>query len=236
MRKRLTKEIKAKIISLYGDKCINCGSSEEIEFHHVVPLEIGGNDTPENIVPLCYSCHKAVTNHELVLATTGRKHTAGGRKRKIPKNYKDILRQYIDCRFGKAECIKRLGLSSRNGLTDNPWYTEFLRENGIESVRNNIDILSSKRPMIEDGQRVGRKVYVDGRREEVFWHGAPLVVDSVRQIEFVFSDSETPVGASEYKVTTKTKNEKKARVSRKSGVDKGWWHEYKRSLHNYQEV
>ena len=41
--------------------CINCGISqsiEEMEFHHVIPLSIGGNDVASNIVCLCSKCHK----------------------------------------------------------------------------------------------------------------------------------------------------------------------------------
>ena len=39
------------------DKCINCGRTDNLSYHHVVPLSKGGNDIPSNIVPLCPECH-----------------------------------------------------------------------------------------------------------------------------------------------------------------------------------
>ena len=108
----INKSRKMRLISLRGDRCINCGSPDEVEWHHVVPLEIGGNDVDTNLVPLCYSCHKAVTHHELVLKTSGRVHGNGGRKRTVPNNFKDILHDYLYGRISKTECTKRLGLKN----------------------------------------------------------------------------------------------------------------------------
>lgn len=171
-RRKLTAEMKQRILGTYGNKCINCGSCEEIEFHHVVPLEIGGNDVWQNIVPLCYSCHKAVTHHQLVLATTGRQHKSGGRKRIIPGNYKDILWRYIRCEIGKQECKDLLGISKSNNLSDNTWYREFLNENGIKKIRNNIDIKVGQGRALHVGDMIGFIVYDDGRMDTMFWRVA----------------------------------------------------------------
>ena len=57
-RLALSKEKKTKI----GSKCVNCGSTEDLEYHHVVPLAIGGNDVDSNIVCLCGYCHKMLHN------------------------------------------------------------------------------------------------------------------------------------------------------------------------------
>ena len=40
-----------------GNKCVNCGSTENIEYHHIVPLKNGGTNNLSNIVPLCETCH-----------------------------------------------------------------------------------------------------------------------------------------------------------------------------------
>lgn len=45
---------------IYGNICINCHSSNDIEWHHVVPLSLGGKDIDTNIVPLCENCHRLV--------------------------------------------------------------------------------------------------------------------------------------------------------------------------------
>lgn len=39
--------------------CQNCGTKEDIEIHHIVPLANGGRDVPSNVVTLCTECHKA---------------------------------------------------------------------------------------------------------------------------------------------------------------------------------
>jgi Restriction endonuclease len=44
---------------LKGTKCCNCGDEcgDNIIFHHIIPISIGGNDIESNIVPLCTLCH-----------------------------------------------------------------------------------------------------------------------------------------------------------------------------------
>ena len=42
-----------------GEKveCENCGSSSELEWHHVIPWSEGGDDSEENLQVLCKDCH-----------------------------------------------------------------------------------------------------------------------------------------------------------------------------------
>ena len=48
-----------KIQNVVGNICCNCGETDHIEYHHIVPLALGGNDIESNIVPLCHVCHMA---------------------------------------------------------------------------------------------------------------------------------------------------------------------------------
>lgn len=41
-------------------KCINCGTTKNLELHHVVPLALGGNDIESNKVFLCSICHAKI--------------------------------------------------------------------------------------------------------------------------------------------------------------------------------
>lgn len=170
-RKSITKARRMQLIALHGDRCINCGSPDEIEWHHVVPLEIGGNDVDTNLVPLCYSCHKAVTNHTLLIATSGRVHKASGRKRIVPDNYKEILHDYLYGKISKTECTIRLGLSPKNKgwMSDSPWMNEYLTELGIKTFRNNIELKANKGSLVI-GSNVGYIKYMDGTTEDIFYN------------------------------------------------------------------
>lgn len=41
-------------------KCANCGSVENIEIHHIVPLIVGGTNKRSNLVALCQDCHAKI--------------------------------------------------------------------------------------------------------------------------------------------------------------------------------
>lgn len=42
-----------------GGKCKNCGSQEELEFDHIIPVSKGGNNTENNIEILCKKCNRS---------------------------------------------------------------------------------------------------------------------------------------------------------------------------------
>ena len=172
-RKKITKEVKEEVLRKCDYRCINCGSTDDLEIHHVIPLEIGGNDIPSNMVVLCYDCHKAVTNFQLLLMTAGRPHKSGGRKRMVV-DCDDTLDRYFRCVIGKKECQELLGISPKNHLTDNVWYKEYLEKHNIKRFRNNIDIRTATGG-IKYGDCVGYVVYQDGRKEEFFWKSEEIV-------------------------------------------------------------
>lgn len=43
--------------------CAKCGSSENIEIHHMIPLFLGGDTSEFNCIALCRKCHREVTNY-----------------------------------------------------------------------------------------------------------------------------------------------------------------------------
>jgi 5-methylcytosine-specific restriction endonuclease McrA len=55
------------IKGLYGNSCLSCGKTESeitLTMDHVIPLSVGGNNSKENIQPLCGSCNsKKRTKH-----------------------------------------------------------------------------------------------------------------------------------------------------------------------------
>ena len=44
--------------------CVLCGSSESVEFHHMIPVALGGTAEPENMICLCKECHNAVSAYQ----------------------------------------------------------------------------------------------------------------------------------------------------------------------------
>lgn len=46
------------LCGLYGNRCLSCGQSHDLEIDHIVPLEKGGTNTSDNLQPLCAPCNK----------------------------------------------------------------------------------------------------------------------------------------------------------------------------------
>ena len=44
--------------------CHICGSTENLQLHHIIPLSNGGLNIPTNILTLCGECHGKVHNNE----------------------------------------------------------------------------------------------------------------------------------------------------------------------------
>lgn len=42
---------------IIGRQCANCGATDDLTYHHIIPLALGGSDQPSNMVCLCGACH-----------------------------------------------------------------------------------------------------------------------------------------------------------------------------------
>lgn len=123
--------------------CVNCGATDNIQFHHIVPLSNGGTNRETNIVPLCATCH--IKAHNGMVRPTNCK----GRPRNPPPNqYEEILQRYADGEIGKAEAGKLLGLTKKGTIhiTGYWWYKEWCARHGIEGViKNSVDLKTQKK-------------------------------------------------------------------------------------------
>jgi len=54
-----TQEEWVALASLCGEACVRCGSTEKIQKDHIVPIYQGGDDSIENLQPLCRTCNSA---------------------------------------------------------------------------------------------------------------------------------------------------------------------------------
>lgn len=43
-------------------KCAKCGSTEDLDVHHIIDLSRGGTNDPTNLVIVCKACHDAIHN------------------------------------------------------------------------------------------------------------------------------------------------------------------------------
>lgn len=178
--------------------CYGCGCDlEQPEWHHIVPVQVGGTDIPTNIVPLCHACHAAITHMQPV--TKYRKKDSAkitGRKAIYPENYKDILEDYTRCRISKSEAAERLGKKSVR-FNNERFLEEYIESAGIAYYRNNIDVYMSKHDYILVGHNVGHIEYTDGRTEELYWK------------------AEEPISG-ESSIPTKTEEEKRKHIHQKA--------------------
>lgn len=80
--------------------CAACGSEDDLQYHHLVPVSLGGENSPSNIIVLCAACHQkwhkqgGRTNHNYLVKDGIAKAKANGVKmgRKPRSDESDILR------------------------------------------------------------------------------------------------------------------------------------------------
>ena len=87
------------------DRCSMCGKlfipgvDDDREYHHIIPLDIGGNNLPENIVILCRNCHALVHSYPLEYP-----------KFIKPTRFFDNINDFVNWCFGYRDKIRRCSL------------------------------------------------------------------------------------------------------------------------------
>ena len=143
---------RVKLKEKLGCKCANCGSKNEIEYHHIVPLRIGGTNRLTNIVPLCTRCHDLVHGCKKVRNSAIVRHKCNGRPRKqLPDGYEKIVDDYIWGNIGRSEAEKLL-FGNKLKIYDSGRLKTWLKERGIKKIRNYYDLNRGKtnKPKPED--------------------------------------------------------------------------------------
>jgi len=49
--------VRKQVYELCGSRCLSCGTSENIEIDHVMPVSLGGSNDLDNLQPLCHRCN-----------------------------------------------------------------------------------------------------------------------------------------------------------------------------------
>lgn len=123
-----------------GSVCCNCGSTQNIHYHHIVPLSLGGTNKLTNIVPICEECHgKAHGGRKM---NCMHENSMDGRPKLAPPDgYEEIIDGYLFGKYGKSECQKLLGMKKGQKINDKSYFKEYLKENKIVEHKNMIDVL-----------------------------------------------------------------------------------------------
>lgn len=109
--------------------CANCGSTDRLEIHHIVPLQRGGKNVQGNVVRLCWRCHRAAHDRK------HQKESSSGRKRiQKPDNWNEIADQIVTNQVGVLETAAKLGIGHN---TMNRWLNEYTKENDINKCGKN---------------------------------------------------------------------------------------------------
>lgn len=58
-KKQISEFTHAIVLERDGYQCIECGSTERLEIHHVLPEKFGGPTEPNNLITICRECHSS---------------------------------------------------------------------------------------------------------------------------------------------------------------------------------
>lgn len=126
------------------NECVNCGSTIGIEYHHIVPLALGGTNRLTNIVPICHACHQAahkgrhINHYKPNAYYPGRPMTAS-----IEDSF-NALEMYAGGEIGRKECEEMINLSKSTKVYDCAAYRKFKEEYGIIRMKNTYDVNAKK--------------------------------------------------------------------------------------------
>lgn len=61
--RHIPQDVKVQVAARDGARCVRCGSTENIQFDHLIPFSRGGSSTdPNNIQLLCGRCNRLKSN------------------------------------------------------------------------------------------------------------------------------------------------------------------------------
>lgn len=61
-RLSISDELRAKVLARDGYACVDCGSVDDLELDHIMPVTKGGDNGEENLQVLCGSCNRKKSN------------------------------------------------------------------------------------------------------------------------------------------------------------------------------
>ena len=62
-KRYITAEVKRSVYERDAGMCTQCGAIDNLQFHHRLPLFLGGESTFDNLKLLCSECHRYTPDH-----------------------------------------------------------------------------------------------------------------------------------------------------------------------------
>lgn len=210
-RKFMTEELKKSL----GTTCVCCGSEEGIEYHHIVPLALGGTNTPTNIVPLCHSCHMAA--HYGRNLSEYKRLNGCNSGRHFKRSDEDAFEAFdllAEGKIGTAKCHEMLGAAKSVKIKDMPQYRKWREARGIRDTRSNYDVVAVISPKkLIAGAKVGYIVYEDGCKEDIVYQQS-----DINDTVYTFKNNyPKPMNLNDYRVWLEAEIARKNDLFRQAG-------------------
>lgn len=165
VQRNLDRNYRALIRNVKGTSCVNCGSTESIEYHHIVPLSLGGEDRIGNIVPLCRKCHMAA-HHGRRINNYINKDLPGRKPNVTDTEAFLALDLFSSGEIGAKKCKQMMRVSEKTHVPELVQYKKYLQAKGIIKIKNDVDILGVN-GSLTDGEMVGYVKYTNGEQLEL---------------------------------------------------------------------
>jgi len=62
-RERIPEDVRTFVWRRDGGRCVKCGSTENLEFDHIIPVSKGGSGSANNVQLLCAECNRKKSDH-----------------------------------------------------------------------------------------------------------------------------------------------------------------------------
>jgi hypothetical protein len=136
-------------VTILLDRCFECGTIGDVDFHHVVPKSKGGTQ----MIPLCLSCHSKVHGEHMLkirkLANDSRNRMIKEKKEKgIPHNLgrKEGYRETMDTFINKPKTKEIINLLSLNHTLREISKMIQCSTKTVQKVKNIVNQLSTPHP------------------------------------------------------------------------------------------
>lgn len=170
-RGSFTKKNSAALAEQHGDVCANCGTSVGIEWHHIVPLSLGGKNTISNYVPLCHACHCAAHHGRHISRYRSGVERSGRHPNVSNRAAFKALDMLAAGKIGIRGCKQLMKLSGRTEPRQTAQYKRWCAARGIVDVRNILDTrITNGNAMVASGDVIGEVEYADGTKKDILFN------------------------------------------------------------------